>query len=196
MASGKPGAVQFDPSPLSDWKMAYTLDFLDQDPDGSLRVALLQGLLEVELDRRFLPKGLPNPIPKDWWLNRAMVKVPRIWFRRNQVISLWPPRPAPRIHSSPIVAAETHARLAPKLRAYSELPRMRAAIINIARDLWKHRNDIPPRINERDDQLVAEYKKRKLSKAEPSKKTIARTFKAIENADEWEPWTRPGPIFS
>jgi hypothetical protein len=156
-----------DPPLLAEWQMTYTLDFLDQDPDGSLRVALLQGLLDVELDRRFLPKGFPNPISRDWWHNRAMTEVPRIWFRRNQVISLWPPRPAPRIHSSPIVAAETHTQQTPKSRAYSELPRMQEAIINVARDLWK---DL--------------------------KRTIARAFKATENADEWEPWTRPESIFS
>jgi hypothetical protein len=182
----------FDPSPLSEWKMAYPLDFLGQDPDGTLRVALLQGQLEVELDGRFSPKGFPNPIPRDWWLNRAMIEVPRIWFRRNQVLSLWPPRPAPRIHSSPIVAAETHAQQTPKLKAYSELPRAREAIINIARYLWKDRKNIPPRIGERNEQIRAEYKKRGLSKAPPSDRTIARAFRDIENADEWEPWTRPG----
>jgi hypothetical protein len=186
----------FDPSPLSEWSMPYTLDFLDQDPDGSLRVSLLQGQLEVELDRRFSPKGFPNPIPRDWWLNRAMIDVPRIWFRRNQVLSLWPPRPVPRIHSSPIVTAATDAQQTPKLKAYSELPRMQEAIINIARDLWTDRKNIPPRIGERDDQIRAEYKKRELSKAPPSNRTIKRAFKATENDDEWEPWTRPGSIFS
>jgi hypothetical protein len=184
----------FDPPLLSEWKMTYPFDFLDQDPEGSLRGALLRGQLDTELDIRFLPRGFPNPIPRNWWLNRAMTEVPRIWFRRNQVISLWPPRPAPRIHSSPIVAAETHAPQAPKLRAYSELPRMQEAIINIAQDLWKDRKDIPPRVGERDDLILAEYEKRGLSKARPCNRTISRAFKTTENADEWEPWTRAGPV--
>jgi len=183
-----------DPALSSEWKMTYTFDFVDQDPEGSLRAAILRGQLDVELDRRFLPKRFPNPIPRDWWLNRAMTEVPRMWFRRDQVINLWPSRPPPRILSAAIAAAGTNALPVPKLRAYSELPRMQEAIINIARDLWKDRKNIPPRIDERDDQILAEYKKRGLSKALPHKRTIARAFKATENADEWEPWTRAGPI--
>ena len=71
---------------------------------------------------------------------------------------------------------------------------MQEAIINIARDLWKDRKNIPPRVEERDDQILAEYKKRGLSNALPNERTIRRAFKATANADEWEPWTTAGSI--
>jgi hypothetical protein len=119
-----------------DWKMTYAFDFVDQDPEGSLRVAFIREQLDGELDRRSLPRGFPNPIPTDWWHDRAMTEVPRMWLRRD---SLWPSRPTPRILSVAIAAAETGARPVPKLRAYTELPRMQETIVNIARDLWKDR---------------------------------------------------------
>ena len=70
---------------------------------------------------------------------------------------------------------------------------MQEAIINIARDLWKDRTNIPPRIDARDDQIRAEYVKRGL-KGPPNKRTIRRAFKDTKNADEWEPWTEAAPI--
>ena len=187
----------FDPalsSEQSAWRMTYTFDFVDQDPEGSLRGAILQGQLDLELDRRLLPKRFPNPIPTDWWRDRAMTKVPRMWFHRDQVINLWPSRPIPRVLSVAIAAAETHAVQAPKLRAYSELPKMQEAIINVARDLWKDRKDIPPNAKERDDKILDVYEKRELSKKRPCNRTIRRAFKTTENANEWEPWTRVGPV--
>lgn len=171
-------------------RMTYTFDFVDQDPEGSLRAAILQGQLDVELDRRSLPKRFPNPIPANWWRDRAMTEVPRMWFRRDQVINLWPPR----IHSASIAAAETAAPQTRKLKAYSELSRMQEAIINIARDLWKDRKDVPPRVGERDDLILAEYLRRRLSTRAPDARTIRRAFQATANADEWERWTRAGSI--
>ena len=40
-----------DPALSSEWQMTYTFDFVDQDPEGSLRVALVQGQLDVELEQ-------------------------------------------------------------------------------------------------------------------------------------------------
>ncbi len=69
-----------------------------------------------------------------------------------------------------------------------------AAIIDIARDLWKDRKNIPPRVGERNDQILDEYKKRGLSTAPPNKRTITRAFDDIKNADKWELWMKAGPI--
>jgi hypothetical protein len=183
----------FDPglsSEQSAWTMTYTFDFVDHDPEESLRGAILQGQLDMKLDRRSLPKRFPNQIPANWWPDGAITEVPRMWFRRDQVLNLWPPG----IHSASIATAETAAPRTPKLKAYSELPRMQEAIINIARDLWKDRKDIPPRVGERDDQIRAEYSARGLSKGVPNERTIRRAFQGIANSDEWEPWTRAGSI--
>jgi hypothetical protein len=187
-------AASSSETPADDWKMTYVFDFVDQDPEGSLRVAFLREQLDGELDKRSLPRGFPNPIPRGWWSERAMTEVPRMWFRRDQVINLWPSRPTPRIPSVAIPAAETDAPQAPILRAYSELPRMQEAIINIARDLWNNRNHIPPIVDERDRQIQNEYLKRELSTKAPDHRTIRRAFKAIKSADAWEPWTDAAPI--
>jgi len=177
-------------SPRDDWKMTYAFDFVDQDPEGTLREAFLQGQLDGELDRRFLPRGFPNPIPINWWRDGAMTKVPRMWFRRDQVINLWPPISLTRIRSESIAATETDAPQAPKLRAYSELPKMQARTIDIARDLWNNKNNIPPIVEERDRQISAKYLDRRLSTKAPNPRTIRRAFQATDKSNEWEPWTK------
>ena len=105
---------------------------------------------DIALDSRF--KAIFYLIPRDWWLNKAMTEVPRTWFRRDQVINLWLSRGQPRILSVAIAATDTdtNALQAPKLRAYSELPKMRKRIIDIARDLWSNENNIPPIVEERE----------------------------------------------
>jgi hypothetical protein len=168
-----------------EWKMAYTSDFVDQYPEGSFRAAMMQGQLDEELDKRSLPRQFPNPIPREWWLERAMTKAPRMWFRRDQVLSLWPSHG----HSTSFAAAEAGAPQATHLRLYSELPTMRSRIIDIARDLWSNKNFIPPIVEERDRQIRAEYLKRELSTKAPDPRTIRRAFQAIKSKD-WEPWTK------
>jgi hypothetical protein len=167
------------------WTMAYTFDFVDQYPEDSLREAMMQGQLDEELDKRSLPRQFPNPIPRDWWLKRAMTKVPRMWFRRDQVLSLWPSQG----RSASFAAVEAGAPQATHLRLYSELPTMRSRIIDIARDLWSNKNFIPPIVEQRDRQIQAEYLKRELSTKAPDPRTIRRAFHAIKSKD-WEPWTK------
>ena len=50
-------------SEQSAWRMTYTFDFVDQDPEESLRGAILQGQLDMKLDGRSIAKAISESNP-------------------------------------------------------------------------------------------------------------------------------------
>jgi hypothetical protein len=176
-------------SPSNPLRTIYPFDFKDLDPDATLHSALRNNELDAELAAPPSREGVANPIPAKWWRTHKLTDAPRLSFRRDLVVTLWPPLEARTAANDWRNAQTADQIISAHPRTFDEMTPTHQAIINVMRHLWPDRG-WPPNQSQRRIAMNDEYvTKRKLGPAVPDIKTIKLALKAFENLMPQVPWT-------
>ena len=133
---------------------------LDPECQTTLRAALVEGRIAAIQDRR--------PIPKESWVGSSLWDFEEAWFRRIDVLSLWPEQECAARQAS-------HAAQAVTNLTSSGTSEMRAAIQRAFSKLWPEGPPEGLMVQERDAKIIAFLKETGLRA--PSSQTIYRALK-------------------